>query len=417
MPACYSLCWQTIVLHNPQAVLLGPNDVAAFGGQELFDATAGLPVAIESDLVRAWILSQQGGVWVDLDTICLGPIRLPQTDAPLTCVRNPHGRGWSKRATVASPWACVAHSRAAASVYEHALRLCRQMQTGRHVPWGQSSAGVVSVATRQNKVQWLHPSRWHPIPSGLARSVLLRKGTRSQHFTRFFRVLANCTLIHLSNPIPHHYRDATESQILGDNTYVAHLLNVALGRPPAIAGRTASILDRIPRGCSNVGVEVGVFRGLNAAQLLQQRRDLHLYCVDPYEVASADYRATKDHQTGFSAARWSAVAAEAARRLRFAGERVTWIRQSSPAAAGSVSDGSVDWVWIDGNHSAQQVAADIHAWWPKIRPGGWIGGHDYHHRREGRGYGVTAAVDAWAAATGATVVIGADTTWFADHDT
>jgi predicted O-methyltransferase YrrM len=50
---------------------------------------------------------------------------------------------------------------------------------------------------------------------------------------------------------------------------------------------------------------------------------------------------------------------------------------STAEASTSVADGSVDFVFIDAGHSYQAVAQDIRLWRPKLRPGGWLGGHDY----------------------------------------
>jgi hypothetical protein len=40
-------------------------------------------------------------------------------------------------------------------------------------------------------------------------------------------------------------------------------------------------------------------------------------------------------------------------------------------------DESVDLVFIDANHSYNFVKEDIECWYPKIRPGGILAGHDY----------------------------------------
>ena len=37
----------------------------------------------------------------------------------------------------------------------------------------------------------------------------------------------------------------------------------------------------------------------------------------------------------------------------------------------------LDIVFIDGNHKYQPVLDDIEAWYPQIRPGGLLCGHDY----------------------------------------
>lgn len=55
---------------------------------------------------------------------------------------------------------------------------------------------------------------------------------------------------------------------------------------------------------------------------------------------------------------------------------VTKIKSLSVEAAKRF-DTMVDFVYIDASHDYGSVVADINAWLPHIRPGGWIGGHDY----------------------------------------
>ena len=60
---------------------------------------------------------------------------------------------------------------------------------------------------------------------------------------------------------------------------------------------------------------------------------------------------------------------------RYPGIRL--VREPSPAAAARVPDGSLDLVYIDAGHDLKACAADIAAWTPKVRPGGWVTGHDH----------------------------------------
>jgi len=53
------------------------------------------------------------------------------------------------------------------------------------------------------------------------------------------------------------------------------------------------------------------------------------------------------------------------------------IRMASTEAAQMYPDKSLDFVFIDGDHNPSAVAADMIAWWPKLRPGGTMAGHDY----------------------------------------
>jgi predicted O-methyltransferase YrrM len=58
-------------------------------------------------------------------------------------------------------------------------------------------------------------------------------------------------------------------------------------------------------------------------------------------------------------------------------EHVNVNRKKSPLAAIDYDDHSFDLVYLDGLHTRQAVEADIYAWIPKVRPGGFIAGHDY----------------------------------------
>jgi hypothetical protein len=412
----YQLCLDSILRHNPRANILTPGLVRALGGDEPLDAAAGLPIAIESDLVRAWVLAKYGGVWVDADTICLQPIAaaLPEAAAAadLTCVRNPHGAGWSQRATVASPYAARPGSPLAWYVYQAALLHAGRQRSGEHVPWGTTSCGVLSIVAKQHadQVCWLHHTRWHPVPSGIARRVFFAVGPRQAHVAKLH---PSTVVVHLSNPIPDRHKEDTREQILAGNSYVSHLFQLAFGLGPAIAPRTRAILCRLPTGPTRMA-EVGVFQARNAVQLLQQRPELQLLAVDAYGQHEASYATTADYQVKFPQQRWASTRAEAAARLRWAGDRVEWSYLPSVQAAAAVPDGSLDLVFIDGDHSEAAVRRDLAAWHPKVRPGGWIGGHDYKHpRARQRGYGVDAAVDGWASETRSTVETGSDTTWFA----
>jgi hypothetical protein len=37
----------------------------------------------------------------------------------------------------------------------------------------------------------------------------------------------------------------------------------------------------------------------------------------------------------------------------------------------------LDFIYIDANHAYDFVKEDIECWYPKVKPGGWVMGHDY----------------------------------------
>lgn len=61
--------------------------------------------------------------------------------------------------------------------------------------------------------------------------------------------------------------------------------------------------------------------------------------------------------------------------------------------AGAIPDESVDFCFIDADHSKEGCLRDIRAWLPKIKrgPDAWIGGHDYNVSWSGA-WGVREAV-------------------------
>jgi predicted O-methyltransferase YrrM len=53
------------------------------------------------------------------------------------------------------------------------------------------------------------------------------------------------------------------------------------------------------------------------------------------------------------------------------------VRAQSQRAARMFDPGELDFVFIDGDHRAESVRADLAAWRPKMKPRGILAGHDY----------------------------------------
>ena len=54
------------------------------------------------------------------------------------------------------------------------------------------------------------------------------------------------------------------------------------------------------------------------------------------------------------------------------------LRMDSVKAAATFDDRSLDFVYLDGDHSVEGCARDILAWAPKVKSGGILAGHDYY---------------------------------------
>ncbi len=150
--------------------------------------------------------------------------------------------------------------------------------------------------------------------------------------------------------------------------------SMAVDKRSGAAQRGDAILKRVGRNAR--GVEVGVFRGV-LSQYLLRKGVARLFMVDTWAPADEQpehYRETKDYCAGLTAA--ECAANEALARNVARDGRAVVLKLPSVEAAKQINDGSMDFVFLDADHSYEGVRADIAAWLPKVRKGGWIGGHD-----------------------------------------
>lgn len=75
---------------------------------------------------------------------------------------------------------------------------------------------------------------------------------------------------------------------------------------------------------------------------------------------------------------WDMEAYEANVRRQAAayGDRAQILKMETCEAAAQIEDGSLDLVFIDADHSEAGVRRDLRDWMPKVRPGGYVTGHD-----------------------------------------
>lgn len=136
-------------------------------------------------------------------------------------------------------------------------------------------------------------------------------------------------------------------------------------------GRIEAISNTLNRSGAKVGVEVGVFKGEFSRNILD-RWDGTLFLIDPWrELSDEEYLDSsnhKNHQMAFAETMESIKGLEnRAFMLRGLGEEMVHLFQ----------DNSLDYVYIDGNHDYEHVKQDLEMWWPKLKSGGLMAGHDY----------------------------------------
>jgi hypothetical protein len=123
-----------------------------------------------------------------------------------------------------------------------------------------------------------------------------------------------------------------------------------------------------------VVAEVGVERGVNAKEMIFNMNIGKLFLVDHYLPYT-------DYHGGYC----PVDVQDAVYRTMFANlypylDKVVFITKSSVFASTLFVDGFFDFVYIDGNHNYESVMEDIKVWFPKVRKGGLLGGHDFDPR-------------------------------------
>jgi len=124
---------------------------------------------------------------------------------------------------------------------------------------------------------------------------------------------------------------------------------------------------------SLIGAEVGVQRGDNALTLLSflnfSLSQLYLIDIwDSYTVLQTGGR----QRISNSAIYFSKVMERFGDR-----EDVSIIRLPSIEAAKGFSDYYFDFIYLDAQHDYEGICQDIRVWYPKVKMGGVLGGHDF----------------------------------------
>lgn len=124
----------------------------------------------------------------------------------------------------------------------------------------------------------------------------------------------------------------------------------------------------------HTGVEIGVFRGDSSVEFLNNCT--YMYFIDP----CVEYAENPDKN-------WFTPEKEYLEKLQPYAGRFAFIKGFSADVAPCIPE--VDFIFIDANHQYSYVKQDIELYWPKVRSGGFLCGHDY----SGGHPGVTKAVD------------------------
>lgn len=130
-------------------------------------------------------------------------------------------------------------------------------------------------------------------------------------------------------------------------------------------------------------VEVGSWKGRSSAflavEIINSKKNIRLDCVDTWSgsLDPKEVSDTSEYQNDHFL-KTDKLYDLFLSNTELVSTVINPIRKSSVEAAKDYRDESLDVVFIDACHTYQCVHDDINAWMPKVKPGGFIAGHDIH---------------------------------------
>lgn len=127
-------------------------------------------------------------------------------------------------------------------------------------------------------------------------------------------------------------------------------------------------------------VEIGCKEGRTTGALLAALPDLKVCAVDPWAAVPND---AEDYtQWDFAAIErefWENVGAHKNRCVMLRATSEQAAKGQCMAGLSHFMPEDIDVVFIDAAHDYQSCREDIRLWWPLVRAGGFLCGHDYQH--------------------------------------
>lgn len=123
-------------------------------------------------------------------------------------------------------------------------------------------------------------------------------------------------------------------------------------------------------------VEIGVWKGKSvcfaAVEILNSGKNIKIDAVDTFEGSPGESSIITQDGDLLSGKLYDVFL----QNIEPVKDIIKPIKMSSVDAAKLYADKSLDFVFIDGLHSYEACISDIRAWLPKVKIGGYIGGHD-----------------------------------------
>jgi len=137
--------------------------------------------------------------------------------------------------------------------------------------------------------------------------------------------------------------------------------------------RTDLWVDFIYRTHVRKMVEIGVYRGDFAAALLERCAGItKYYMIDPWKHLDNWNKPANQDDTIFEG-----FFEETKTKTDFAAPRRVILRGKTSDVVDEITDGELDFAYIDGDHTLRGITIDLMRIYPKVKSGGFIGGDDF----------------------------------------
>jgi predicted O-methyltransferase YrrM len=130
-----------------------------------------------------------------------------------------------------------------------------------------------------------------------------------------------------------------------------------------------------------VGVEIGSWVGLSTCIMGLVVKKFHgqLYTVDWYKPTPQQHALESMYKMGIDV---KGIFQSNINKFGL-GDTVIQYNESSEEASKRFVDNSLDFLFIDGDHTLNGIQTDIRCWFPKVKKDSLIFGHDYIQVKEG----------------------------------
>jgi len=148
----------------------------------------------------------------------------------------------------------------------------------------------------------------------------------------------------------------------------------------------SNLYNNLIRSLNNgIIVEIGVYGGASLLGVIEscQQTNSHIYGVDPWEkISSANGMPLVARKRKIYRRKIKKIRLNLEHIIQCEGydKNVTLVHDFSKNVAPTFKNGSVDVVFIDGDHSYDSVYEDLSLWLPKVKRGGTIWGDDFGWR-------------------------------------